>query len=81
MEITELVKEYSIPVIYTEINGSDATAKAVARETGCQVSTLTMIMGDGPEEPGGYQDGIVWNVQTIIDNCRLVYLTKQEGAA
>ena len=81
MEITELVKEYSIPVIYTEINGSDATAKAVARETGCQVSTLTMIMGDGPDEPGGYQDGIVWNVQTIIDNCRLVYLTKQEGAA
>ena len=81
VEITRLVKEYDIPVIFTEINGSDATAKAVARETGCQVSALTMIMGDGPDEPGGYLDGITFNVRTIIDGSRLSYLTKQEGAA
>ena len=48
VEITELVKEYSIPVIFTEKNGSDATAKAISRETGCRVAQLTMIM-DGPD--------------------------------
>lgn len=81
VEITELVREYNIPVIFTEVNGSDATAKAVARETGCQVSTLTMIMGDGPDEPGDYLDGIVFNVRAIIDASHLAYLAKQEGAA
>ena len=48
VEITELVKEYDIPVIFTEVNGSDATAKAISRETGCQVAQLSMLM-DGPE--------------------------------
>lgn len=48
VEITELVKEYDIPVIFTEVNGSDATAKAISRETGCRVARLTMIM-DGPD--------------------------------
>lgn len=48
VEITELVKEYGIPVIFTEVNGSDATAKAISRETGCRVAQLTMIM-DGPD--------------------------------
>ena len=81
VEITELVREYNIPVIFTEVNGSDATAKAVARETGCQVFTLTMIMGDGPDEPGDYLDGIAFNVRVIIDASYLSYLTKQEGAA
>ena len=48
VEITELVEEYDIPVIFTEKNGSDATAKAISRETGCKVAQLTMIM-DGPD--------------------------------
>lgn len=49
VEITELVKEHDIPVIFTEINGSDATAAAIARETGCQVAQLSMCM-DGPDD-------------------------------
>jgi len=48
VEIAQLVKEHNIPVIFTEINGSDATAQAVARETGCAVASLSMIM-DGRE--------------------------------
>lgn len=48
VEISRLVKESKIPVIFTEVNGSDATAKAIARETGCTVAQLSMIM-DGPE--------------------------------
>lgn len=48
VEITQLVKEYSLPVIFTEVNGSDATAQAISRETGCQVVPLSMLM-DGPD--------------------------------
>ena len=51
VEITQLVREYNIPVIFTEANGSDATANAIARETGCRVAQLTMLM-DGPEPEG-----------------------------
>ncbi len=49
VEISALVKAYNIPIIFTEINGSDATANAIARETGCQVAQLSMLM-DGPDE-------------------------------
>lgn len=72
VEITELVKEYSIPVIFTEKNGSDATAKAISRETGCKVAQLTMIM-DGPDasdpEFGGvaHYGQLRWDVRSIIN--------------
>ena len=46
--VSNLVKEAQIPVVFTEVNGSDATANAIARETGCRVAQLSMIM-DGPE--------------------------------
>ena len=66
-EITGLVKEYSLPVIFTEVNGSDATANAISRETGCQVAQLTMLM-DGPEEGdlSTYLEGVRSNVNTIV---------------
>lgn len=65
VEITELVREYDIPVIFTEVNGSDATAQAIARETGCRVATLTMMM-DGPED-GSYLDGLMDNVIAVVN--------------
>lgn len=47
-EIVELVREYNIPAIFIERNGSAATAEAIAAETGCEVYELDMIMsGDG----------------------------------
>lgn len=47
-EIIALINEYDIPVIFTETNGSDATARAIARETGVEIRPLNMIMsGDG----------------------------------
>lgn len=47
-EIVELVREYNIPAIFTEKNGSTASAQAIAAETGCKVYELDMIMsGDG----------------------------------
>ena len=66
VEITELVKEHGIPVIFTEVNGSDATANAIARETGCRVAQLTMIM-DGPDsELETYCSGITGNLEAIL---------------
>jgi zinc transport system substrate-binding protein len=67
VEITELVKEYNIPVIFTEVNGSDATAAAIARETGCRVARLTMLM-DGPMEAGGGEDDLLDNYFALYEN-------------
>lgn len=68
-EITGLVKEYDLPVIFTEVNGSDATAQAISRETGCAVAQLTMLM-DGPEEGGleNYYNGMLDNVTAILNS-------------
>ena len=69
-EITALVKEYNLPVIFTEVNGSDATAQAISRETGCAVAQLTMLM-DGPD--GGtlsndYCGGLMENIRVIVNS-------------
>lgn len=67
VEITELVREYDIPVIFTEVNGSDATAKAISRETGCEVAQLTMVM-DGPDDGlSNYLEGLRSNARTIVN--------------
>ena len=69
VEITRLVQEKDIPVIFTEVNGSDATAKAISRETGCAVAQLTMLM-DGPEDGTLYDDyyaGLKDNVAAIVN--------------
>ena len=66
-EITALVKEKNIPVIFTEVNGSDATANAIARETGCTVAQLSMCM-DGPDGAlSNYGDVLRSNVAAIIN--------------
>ena len=66
-ETVRLVEEYSIPIIFTEVNGSDATAQAIARETGCAVSQLTMLM-DGPDGVlSNYLDGLSANMTAIVN--------------
>ena len=67
-EIAGLVKEYSLPVIFTEVNGSDATAQAIARETGCAVAQLSMCM-DGPEEGtlSDYYTVLADNVTAVVN--------------
>lgn len=67
VEITELVREYDLPVIFTEVNGSDATAKAISRETGCEVAQLSMCM-DGPDGAlSNYLDVLMGNMTAIIN--------------
>lgn len=66
-EIVSLIEEYDIPAIFTEVNGSDATAQAISRETGCAVYQLNMIMsGDGTGiQP--YLDAMNANLKTIAE--------------
>ena len=66
-EITELVKEHNIPVIFTEVNGSDATAKAIVRETGCAIAQLSMCM-DGPDDDlSNYLNAMLGNMAAIVN--------------
>lgn len=64
-EITALVKEYGIPAIFTEKNGSDATARAIARETGAAVYELDMIMSGEGEGIQAYIDAMNDNISTV----------------
>jgi ABC-type Zn uptake system ZnuABC Zn-binding protein ZnuA len=48
VDISRLIRERSISLIFTEVNGSEATAKAISRETGCSIAQLTMLM-DGSD--------------------------------
>lgn len=64
-EIVSLIGAHQIATIYTEVNGSDATAKAIARETGVSVGILSMLMSG---EGGGltpYLSGIEANIKTV----------------
>lgn len=72
IHITELVQEHSLPAIFTEVNGSDTTAQAISRETGCKVYPLSTIM-DGREPSSDdispimpYIEAINANIDTII---------------
>ena len=66
-EIVGLIGEYDIPAIFTEKNGSDATAQAISRETGCCVAQLDLIMsGDGSGiQP--YVDAMNQNIDPILE--------------
>lgn len=44
IELIELVRHHHLPAIFTETNGSDASAKVIAAETGVTLLTLDMAM-------------------------------------
>ena len=66
-EIVSLIQEYDIPAIFTEVNGSDATARAISRETGCAVYQLDMIMSGEGEGIQAYIDAMQKNIDTIVE--------------
>ena len=45
MQIVSLVREYDVPCVFAEENGSDAAAKVVAGETGVKIRTLSTALG------------------------------------
>ena len=66
-EIAGLVKEYNIPAIFVEVSGSDSTAQAISRETGCKVYALDMIMSGEGTGIADYQTAMLANLQTIAE--------------
>ena len=66
-EIVSLIRTYEIPAIFTEVNGSDSTAQAIARETGVAVCPLSMIMSGDGDGLDSYCDAISENVETIVN--------------
>lgn len=44
IQLIEMVRRHNIPAIFTETNGSDASAKVIAAETGVGLYTLDMAM-------------------------------------
>ena len=44
IELIQLVRQHDLPAIFTETNGSDASAKVIAAETGAALYTLDMAM-------------------------------------
>ena len=44
IELIELVERHELSAIFTETNGSDASAKVIAAETGAALYTLNMAM-------------------------------------
>lgn len=66
-EIVALIQEYDIPAIFTEVNGSDATAQAIARETGVRVYQLDMIMSGEGVGMQPYLDAMEKNRDTIVE--------------
>ena len=67
-EIVALIEEHDIPVIFTERNGSDSTAQAIARETGVAVAQLDMIMSGEGKELSCYLDAQLNNAAAIVNS-------------
>ena len=66
-EMVTLVGEHDIPAIFTEVNGSDSTAQAIARETGCKVYQLNMIMSGDGTGLTPYLEAMEANLETLME--------------
>ena len=64
-EIVALIREYNIPAIFTEKNGSDTTARAIARETGVEIYQLDMLMSGDGQDISSYFDAVNANYAII----------------
>lgn len=64
-EIVALINEYKIPAIFTEKNGSDRTARAIARETGVEIHQLDMLMSGDGQDITAYFDALNANYAII----------------
>ncbi len=68
-KVVALIQEHKLPAIFTEVNGSDSSAQAIARETEVGVYPLSMIMS-GPTQDVGvstYVDALRANAETLVE--------------
>jgi len=66
-ELVELIRTEEIPAVFTEVNGSDATARALSRETGVTSAPLTMIMSGEGSGLDPYLEAMESNLETILE--------------
>lgn len=66
-EIVALVEEHSLPAVFTETNGSDATAQVICRECGIETYPLGMCMSGGGGGLEAYEAVIRGNIETIME--------------
>ena len=66
-EITALIEENHIPAIFVEKSGSRKTADVIARETGCSVYELDMLMSGDGQGIQPYLDAIDQNLTTVLE--------------
>ncbi len=71
IEILDEISLHHLPAIFTETNGSTATAQVIHRENGVPVYALDMLMSGETESVGidTYLAGITANVKTIQEAC------------
>ncbi len=67
VHISELVREHHIPAVFTEVNGSDATANVIARECGIRTYPLSMGMSGTGHGLSAYMEVIRTNIETIME--------------
>lgn len=66
-EIIALVEARHIPAIFVEKNGSRRSADVIARETGCRVYELDLIMSGGGTGIEPYIQAMDQNLHTILE--------------
>lgn len=66
-EIVSLMEAGGIPAVFAETNGPTATARAIARETGCKVYFLDMIMSGEGTGLGPYIEAMERNLETVLE--------------
>ena len=60
IRLVTLVREHSLPAVFTEVSGSVSAAGVISRETGCRSFPLDMAMAGG-----SYFDAMYRNIDTV----------------
>lgn len=66
-KLIALVTEHQLPAVFTEVNGSDATAQTISRETGAAVYTLSMVMSGEGQGLDPYLEAMDQNIATLAE--------------
>lgn len=65
-DIVALIQAHHIPAIFTEVNGFEETANAIARETGVSVYPLSLIMSGEGSSLDAYCTAMTQNITTML---------------
>ena len=66
VDLVSIIREYGLPAIFTEVNGSESAARTLTRETGTQAFPLSMIMSGAGCGIRPYIDAMNSNYDTIL---------------